>query len=127
MNWCICLKKKFADAILERRKDVELRTRLPKFLSKGDRVFVCVSGTHGQIPFSFVVKWKAMYSTEFVWRNFEKNLCVSPYEFKKYTDANPFVYLIGIESVRIYKYPLSLDELHLKTPPMWFTLVTKEV
>lgn len=127
MNWCICLKKKFADAILEGRKDVELRTRVPKSLCEGDRIFVCVSGTHGQIPFSFKVKWIGKYGRGFAWKVFEKNMCVSLNEFRNYTKCSIYVYIIKFESVRIYDHPLSIDELGLKIPPMWFNMVLKEL
>ena len=127
MTWCISLKPEYASAIMEGRKKIEVRTRLPKYLSGGDRVFVCVTGTKGKIPFSFKVAWWGMGRPKRTWRLFKKDMCVSLSEFDRYTSGRSWVCLMGIENVQICYHPLSVDELGLKTSPLWFARVSKEV
>ena len=127
MNWCVSLKQKYAERILDGRKTIEIRTRLPRFLSKGDKIFVCTSGSCGQIHFSFRVRRKNFVDPEIAWKYYWDQMCISRVDYEKYIGGRSFVWLVEIEGLQVYNPPHNIKELNIKRPPMWFTLVTKEV
>lgn len=127
MNWCVSLKQKYAERILDGRKTIEIRTRLPKFLSKGDKIFVCTSGSCGQIRFSFRVRRKIFVDPEIAWKYYKYQMCISRVDYEKYIGGRSFVWLVEIEGLQVYNPPHNITELNIKRPPMWFTFVAKEV
>lgn len=104
-------------------KSVEIRTRLPLGLRAGDRVFVCVSGTHGMVPFSFGVEWSARYRTDYAWEHFYRQMCVSWDEYNGYVGEREYVCLVWLDDVHVFHRPISIGEFGLNRPPMWFSSV----
>lgn len=127
MNWCISLRPKYANAILEGRKTIEIRTRLPKCLSREELIFVCVSGSNGMIPFSFRVRRKVLTETYFAWKRYNDLMCISMDDYEKYTTGHDLIWLIEIKDLQVYNPPRNISEFNMKRPPMWFTRILTEV
>ena len=127
MNWCISLKQKYANAILEERKTIEIRTRVPKNLCKDDLIFVCISGSHGMIPFSFRVRRKMLRGTNFAWHAYNDLMGISIDDYERYTAGRDLIWLIEIKDLQVYDQPLNISELNIKRAPLWFTRILTEV
>lgn len=106
---------------MDGRKSMEIRTRLPKYLSKGDKVFVCVSGSKGKVPFSFKVVDRIECSPEYAWHYFATRMGVTVDEFYGYVSGRYRIHLIVIGDLQVYDEPLCIYEMGLNRPPLWFS------
>lgn len=124
-EWIITIKKEYADAILESKKKIEVRTRIPASLSCGDLVFVHVGGTGDRVDFAFFVESIISYSPMGLYSRHRKCLCIDLSDYLKYTEGRRTVFAIGIGTVIKYGTMLTIKSLGVLHAPQWFTRVPK--
>ena len=123
MVWMITLEEKYCYAILDGRKKIEVRTRIPKALSAGDAVLVCMKGTHGHVPFYFTIDAIAACSPRILW-NFNKHqMAIDEADYWAYTKGKNTVYGLRIRKVYQYVSELTIDDFGVHKAPQWFTVV----
>lgn len=123
-NFVITIRKPYTKLILKKTKKFEIRTRIPKDLEKGSRIFVVEAGTHGAIFFSFIVGNIIKIAPYDAWQQYGlEYLGVSVEDFHNYTKNSLNIYLIEITNLWTYPGGFNLCEMSIKRPPMWFARV----
>lgn len=123
-NFVITIRKPYTKRILKRTKKFEIRTRIPKDLEKGDKIYVVEAGTHGGIFFYFIVRSIIKINPWDAWLQYgHKDLGVSLEDFYQYTKNSKFIYLIEIGIIDSTYGCFNIRDMNIKRPPMWFTRV----
>ena len=123
MVWMITLEKKYCNAILEGRKKIEIRTRIPKTIIAGDAILVCMKGSKGLVPFYFVVDLIAAFSPRALWIFNHQQLAIDEKDYLEYTKGKRIVYGIRIQKVYQYDHEINISDFGVLKAPQWFTLV----
>lgn len=123
MVWMITLEEKYCKAILEGRKEFELRTRIPQNLAAGDAILVCKKGSKGLVPFFFVVDAIAVCSPRDVWCVHHHQLAIDVKDYLEYTKGRSLVYGLHVRYVYRYDHELNISVFWVQKPPQWFTQV----
>lgn len=123
MVWMITLEEKYCNAILEGRKEFEIRTRIPKNLAAGDAVLVCQKGSKGIVPFYFVVDAIAVCSPLVMWSVHHHRLAIDESDYLKYTKGRRLVYGLRIRHVYQYNYEVNISDFGVDKAPQWFCVV----
>lgn len=123
MVWMITLEEKYCNAILDGRKQIEIRTRKPKALSAGDAVLVCRKGAKGLVPFYFVVDAIAVCSPQIMWSAHHHEMAIDEEDYIKYTKGKRLVYGLRIRHVYQYNYEVNISDFGVQWTPQWFTVV----
>ena len=123
MVWIITLEKKYCNAIIDGRKKVEVRTRIPKALNAGDAVIVCMKGSDGQVPFYFTVDGIGFDSPQRLW-NFKSDLmAIDKKDYDEYTKGRDMVFCLHIRHVYKYDIDVTINDFGVRKAPQWFTAV----
>lgn len=121
MNQFICsIQHPYTEYILHCHKLYEIRTRIPKDMKTGDRIYVVESGSHGKIRLHFLVGKIIEIEPKLAWRRYEFELGISYENFKKYTDGKDKIFLIEITNVRNLNFYCNVSDLGYKRAPNWF-------
>lgn len=123
MWYAITLEKKYADAILEGRKLMELRTRIPKGIGSKDYIVVCVKGTKGKIACWFSIESVAECSPLIMWQRNSHVLCIDKTDYDAYCKGHSVVYGLRIHAVYSTLMDLCVDDFGLPKAPQWFSVV----
>lgn len=121
MNQFICsIKYPYTKYILQHHKLYEIRTKIPKDMKTGDRIFVVESGSHGQIPFHFLVGNIIEIEPKLAWQRYHLLLGIPIEDFKLYVDGKDKIYLIEITNLYNLYYCLSVSDFGFSRAPNWF-------
>lgn len=123
MAWMITLEKKYCKAILEGRKKIEVRTRIPRTIVAGDFVLVCMKGSKGRVPFYFVVDIAAAFSPRVLWIFNHQQLAIDEKDYLEYTKGKKIVYGLRIRHVYRFYHEMNISDFGLLKAPQWFTQV----
>lgn len=123
MVWMITLEKKYCEAILDGRKQIEIRTRIPKTIVPGDAILVCMKGSKGLVPFYFVVDIIAACSPRVLWSFNQHQLAIDEKDYVEYTRGKRIVYGIRIKRVFKYEHEVNISDFGVLKAPQWFTFV----
>lgn len=123
MWYAITLEKKYADAILEGRKLIELRTRIPKGIKSKDYVVVCAKGTKGKIVCWFSIGTIIACSCLDMWQSYRHILCIDKADYDAYCKGRSVVYGLSVYAVYSTDMELYVDDFGLPRPPQWFSVV----
>lgn len=123
MVWMITLEKKYCEAILDGRKQIEIRTRIPKTIVPGDAILVCMKGSKGLVPFYFVVDIIAACSPRVLWSFNQHQMAIDEKDYVEYTKGKRIVYGIRIRSVFKYEHEVNISDFGVQKAPQWFTFV----
>lgn len=123
-NFVITIRRPYTYRILKRTKRFEIRTRVPKDLEKGSKIYVVEAGTHGEIFFSFIVGSIIKIAPYDAWQQYgHEDLGVSVEDFHNYTKNSLYIYLIEITNIETFPGGFNLRDMSIKRPPMWFVRV----
>lgn len=123
MVWMITLEKKYCNAILEGRKKIEIRTRIPRTIVAGDAILVCMKGSKGHVPFYFVVDIIAAFSPRALWYFNHDQLAIDEKDYIEYTKGKRIVYGIRIRKVYKYDHEINISDFGVLKAPQWFTFI----
>lgn len=123
MVWMISLKEEFANAIVEHRKFVELRTRVPSSIEVGDYVFACVAGSGGMVKLGFQVCEIIASRPSWVWSKYGNELAIDREAFDLYVEGRSIVYGLRWGYIVYRERPWWLEEFGLLHSPRWFSRV----
>lgn len=123
MVWMITLEKIYCEAILDGRKKIEIRTRIPKTIVPGDAILVCMKGSKGLVPFYFVVDMIGAFSPHLLWTFNHHQLAIDEKDYIEYTKGKRIVYGIRIKRVFKYEHEVNISDFGVQKAPQWFTLV----
>ena len=120
--YMISLKPEYANAILQRKKKYEVRTRIPNLL-EGDIIYMYVTAPISKVVGMFEVDSLILGSPAWLYLMYNKKMCISPNDYANYVGERKIIKLIKIKNVRKFAFPLELKEYHIKRPPQWFIKV----
>ncbi|MBQ2673824.1 MAG: hypothetical protein IJG07_03970 [Prevotella sp.] len=123
MVWMITLEKKYCEAIIDGRKKIEIRTRIPKIISPGDAILVCMKGSNGIVPFYFVVDTIGVFSPRLLWSSNHQELAIEEKDYFEYTKGKQIVYGIRIRRVFKYEHEVNISDFGIQKAPQWFKFV----
>ena len=121
--WMVTLEEEYCNAILDGRKEFELRTRIPKYLAAGDAILVCKKGSKGLVPFFFVVDAIAACSPRIMWSVHHHQLAIDEKDYLEYTKGRSLVFGLHIGYVYRYDHEVNISDFWVQKPPQWFTQV----
>lgn len=123
MVWMITLEEKYCNAIIDGRKLIEIRTRIPKAFRAGNFVLVCRKGSKGCVPFYFIVDAIAACSPRILWSLNNDLMAIDYKDYLEYTKGKSIVY--GLRFRRVYQYTpeLNISDFGVNKAPQWFTEV----
>lgn len=121
MTWMITLEEEYCNAILEGRKKIEVRTRIPRTIVAGDLVVVCMKGSKGRVPFFFEVDCVVAFSPKALWVFNKHQLAIAEKDYLEYTKGRSVVYALHIRYVYRYKRLLTISDFGVRKAPQWFT------
>ena len=120
--YMISLKPEYANAILQRKKKYEIRTRVPNLL-EDDIIYMYATAPISKVVGFFKVDGLILGSPNWLYKMYYKKLKISPKDYFNYLGERNLVNLIRIKYVRKFAFPLELKEYHIKRPPQWFIKV----
>ncbi len=120
MVWMITLEKKYCDAILEGRKTIEVRTRIPRALVPGDYVVVVEKGTKGRVVFSFDIDCLITSTPDLLWKNYKGTMAIDEIDYLAYTKGKYRVYGLCVRKVYKYTVDLTMEDFGVYRAPQWF-------
>lgn len=123
MVWMITLEKKYCEAIIDGRKKIEIRTRIPKAIDAGDAILVCMKGSNGLVPFYFVVDMIGVYSPHLMWSLYHHQLAIDEKGYIEYTEGKRIVYGLRIKRVFKYEHEVNISDFGVVKAPQWFMYV----
>lgn len=124
--WMITLEKRYCQAILDGRKKIEVRTRLPRDIAARDIVLVCMKGTNGHVPFSFEIDAVGIFYPNILWDLYQQQLAIEKTDYLAYTKGRPVIYGLHIGQVNRYGEGVTIDDFGVNRSPQWFTKVPPE-
>lgn len=116
----ITLKEEYADAILDGKKEYEVRTRIPRSLAPGDVIFVHVAGYGDTVLFSFVVNSVDVWSRIGLWNRLWGVLAIKREDYLNYTLGRSRVFAIGISNVNLICNNYKMSYWGVMHAPQWF-------
>ncbi len=123
MTWMITLEEEYCNAILDGRKKIEVRTRIPRTLVAGEAILVCMKGSKGRVPFYFVVDIIVAFSPKALWFLKKDQLAIDEKDYLEYTKGQSVVYGIFIRTVCKFDNEENISKFGVLKPPQWFTEV----
>lgn len=123
MVWMITLEKKYCEAIIDGRKKIVIRNRIPRTIVAGDAILVCMKGSKGRVPLFFEVDIIAYFSPKVLWAYNEPQLAIDKEDYFVYTKGKNIVYGIRIRSVYRYNHEVNISDFGVQKTPKWFTYV----
>ena len=123
MVWMITLEKKYCEAIIDGRKKIEIRTRIPRTIVAGDAILVCMKGSKGLVPFYFVIDMIGAFSPHLLWTFNHHQLAIDEKDYLEYTKGKRIVYGIRIKKVYKYDERMNISDFGVQKAPQWFTYV----
>lgn len=123
MIWMITIEEKYCNAILDGRKKIEIRTRIPGALSAGDLILVCMGGSKGCVPFFFVIDSVVAFTPTALWMFNKHQLAIDEKDYLEYTKAHGVVYALHIGFVYRYARLRTIYDFGVRKAPQWFTKV----
>lgn len=123
MVWMITLEKKYCEAIIDGRKKIEIRTRIPKTIVPGDAILVCMKGAKGLVPFYFVVDLIGVFSPRLLWSFNHQELAIEEKDYIEYTKGKRIVYGIRIRRVFKYEHEVNISDFGVQKAPQWFKFI----
>lgn len=122
MVYAITVEPRYAEAIAEGRKLVELRTRIPRELKVRDVIVVCVKGTGGRVACWFEVGDILYLSPVTMWSRYSSVLCIDWHDYWDYLGERGFVFGLVVRSVFSSGKSLDVRMFGLKCAPQWFAV-----
>ncbi len=126
----LSIKPKYVDKIIKGEKNVEIRTKIPKNISKKGKFLVYSSSpvkkVIGEIQYNNIIEVHSGCITEHDIRNimhWSYNFGISFYEFFQYVGGKKEFYGFVIDSIVLFKEPKSLADYGLKRPPQNFCYI----
>lgn len=123
MIWMISIKPRYAQDILDGKKDIEVRRLVPKALQKSDIIFVTVTGTGGAVKFVFKVDDVLKVEKVLFWEIFSYRLSLSRTEYEGYLHGVFFPYGLEIHNPRRLSDGYTVEDFGLKRAPQSFAQV----
>lgn len=123
MVWMITMEKKYCEAIVDGRKKVEVRTRIPKAIDAGDVVLVCMKGSEDLVPFYFVVDMIEVFFPRLLWALNHRQLAIDEKDYIEYAKRKRMVYGIWIKRVFKYEHEVEISDFGIIKAPQWFMRV----
>lgn len=126
MNIAITLPKRFADAIIDGSKIIEMRKTYPRNCQAGvDGFFVIEKGTDNIICWCQVSEFYRMNTSldcliEMQYEIWGSQICVSWREFYDYCKKSSEVYLWFIDKIKVFDKPLHKEDLVINKNPQSF-------
>lgn len=123
MIWMITLEEEYCNAILDGRKKIEIRTRIPGALAAGDPILVCLKGSKGRVPFFFVIDSVVAFTPQALWSFNKHQLAIDKKDYLEYTKGQGVVYALHISFVYRYERSFTIYDFGVRKVPQWFTEV----
>lgn len=132
--YVLAVKKPYLDAIIDGSKKYEIRTRIPRNLSKGDWLFLVESGSGGKIQAAAKVDRVRFVPADVFYEEHAPELCITREDYYDYTlrHGHKDIYAISFSQVTDARSRRDyLIKLGLNRTPQWFqrvdmmTLVTR--
>lgn len=119
----LSIHPRYVDAILDGRKTVELRKRVPR-TEAGTQLVIYASMPKCEVVASAVIDRIDAMEPERMWQNVRKVAAVSRQEFDHYFRDHTLAVAIHFSQVRVFEKPITLAELreawHTFHPPQQF-------
>lgn len=127
MVWMITLHKGFVKSFLEGEKDIELRTRVPKALQRGDIIVVAQSGTHNKVVMQMSVLSVIKLQPSEMFERYGKEIQLNYLAYEDYTKGHQCVYGIRVYHVAEMAGELHTSDFGIEKAPQWFREVKKGI
>lgn len=124
MKWLMTIEKKYIQEILAGRKRIELRTRIPRDMGRGDYLFVVEKGSGGLIVLKMKVVAINRLHPSLMYNSYRDMLCIEKEDYFRYVMGRTFVYGILLSEVEKLKSPVPCNTLGIQRPPHWFVDVS---
>lgn len=119
MEWACTVKKEYYDAMIEGRKRLEVRTRVP-CIRLGDMLFVCCGNEIIQCKVCSVLKM----DVERAWYLYADKMCIDERKYYSYLQGKDVVFLIGLWVVeKLTDEKRKVFRSVVPKNPQWFSKV----
>lgn len=121
----ISLERKYELLFRQLRKRIEVRTRVPRDLKRGDWVMCCRVASGGVVPIALrVAAIERVLGDQ--WPYFDYNAaCLLPNELCRYIGSRVFFYGIHVDKVVVFEVIYKLGDFGLMKSPQWFSCVRR--
>lgn len=119
--WMITLHKKYVKLFIEGKKNIELRTRVPKKLTAGDILIVALAGSHNKVIFWMEVSSVIKLPPDEMFRRYNQCTQLDYKTFFNYTHGREYVYGIICDNITCFDKELYTTDFDIKKAPQWFS------
>lgn len=123
----ITIHKEWVKSILDGKKSIELRTRIPKELQHNDVILVAQSETHNRVALAMMVHSIIKLHPDEMFDKYWREIQVNNLAYKDYTKDREWVYGIKIYNVVKLRKELHTDDFGINKAPQWFRKVNLEI
>lgn len=121
--WMITVRPPFSRWLVEGKKTMEIRTRIPKDLCIGDFVYVVEAASGGKVIGCFLVGKLIIAHPVFLANPYYSQHRV-PFEmFCEYVGSREEVFGICLKLLKKAKVLTNISDFGLSRPPQWFTKI----
>ncbi len=110
-GFVISVHPRYANAILDGKKTVELRRRFPIAAPRGTDLFLYATAPVKALTGVAVIREVAKLPVERIWTEFGRRACVPRESFVRYLEGVERAVVIALEQPRTFSRPLPLNEL----------------
>lgn len=119
--YVLAVRQPYLDRLIQKTKTIEVRTRIPTELKKGDWLFLVETGTHGKIQSAAQIKRIICKHPFEFWADYHETLGITLEDFKKYTSGRNLIFGLQLSPVTDGRKGRDyISKLGLKRTPQWF-------
>lgn len=121
----ISLERKYELLFRQMRKRIEVRTRVPNDLIRGDWLLCCRVASGGVVPLALRVAAVERISGDQWTDNICENAGLSPNELLGYVGTHEFFYGIHVDKFVVFGVTYKREDFGLYSSPQWFSRVVR--
>lgn len=119
--WMITLHKEYVQLFIDKKKNVELRTRIPKNIKQGDIIIAAMAGSQRRVVFWMEVISIIKLPPGEMFRRYNQCTQLNYYKYFNYTKGHDYVYGIKVSNVTSFDKEMHTYDFGIKSAPQWFS------
>lgn len=124
MTWMITVREPYVSKILAGKKTIELRTRIPKMVRRGDTLLIIQAGTNGRVRVKCKMEAIVKFPPRMLYEIYKDAIQVEESDYFRYFGGAVMVYGIILTEVEELPRETYRWDFGVSYSPQWFAKVT---
>lgn len=124
MTWIITVREPYVSKILAGKKTIEVRTKIPKMVKRGDTLLIIQAGTNGRVRVKCKIGLMVGLPPKLFYRLHKDAIQVKESDYFRYVGGAGMVYGINLNEVEELPRETYRWDFGLSHSPQWFAVAT---